>query len=44
MFAQNNIYGLVVATAMNRVHGTEEYTRVSELVKVTEILINFITG
>lgn len=44
VFAQNNIYGLVVATAMNKVHGTEEYTRASDLVKVTEILINLITG
>ncbi|MBR6381857.1 MAG: M20/M25/M40 family metallo-hydrolase [Lachnospiraceae bacterium] len=38
-FAQHGIEGLVVASAMQNVHTTEEYTTVSDLVKVAELAV-----
>ena len=38
VFAQHGIEGLVIATSMNQVHSCREYTNLSEIAQVTEIL------
>lgn len=39
VFAQHGIEGLVIATSMNQVHSCREYTNLSEISQVTQILI-----
>ena len=39
VFAQHGIEGLVIATSMNQVHSCREYTNLSEIAQVTQILI-----
>ncbi len=42
VFALHGIKGLVLSTAMNRVHSCEEYTQVSELVKSAEVVVQLL--
>lgn len=39
VFSQHGIEGLVIATSMNQVHSCREYTNLSEIAQVTQILI-----
>ena len=39
VFAQHGIEGLVIATSMNQVHSCREYTNLSEIGQVVQILV-----
>lgn len=39
VFAQHGIEGLVIATSMNQVHSCREYTNLSEIGQVIQILV-----
>ena len=43
VFALNGIEGIVTASSMNNVHSCEEYTNVTEMEKVSEILVELVT-
>jgi tripeptide aminopeptidase len=43
VFAQNDITGIVTATAMNSCHTTEEWTTVRELTKASELALRLMT-
>ncbi len=44
VFAKHGISGLVLATAMNKVHSVEEYTTLDELVKISSLVVNLLTN
>lgn len=43
-YANNGIKGIVIASAMNACHSCEEWTKVSDMCKVTEILLEMVKG
>ncbi len=42
-FVLHGITGIVIACGMNKVHSTEEYTLVSELIKCSKIVYELMT-
>lgn len=42
VFAEHGIEGIVLATAMNKVHSTEEYTTIDELTRITELVVELL--
>lgn len=42
-FLLNDITGIVLACAMNQVHSCDEYTTISELMKITNIVLSLMT-
>ena len=43
VFACNGIEGIVAACSMNNVHSCQEYANVSEIAKVSEVLVELVT-
>jgi tripeptide aminopeptidase len=44
VIAQNDIKGIVVANAMNRVHALDEFTTVEELIRIADLTLALMTG
>ncbi|SHJ47036.1 M20/M25/M40 family metallo-hydrolase [Parasporobacterium paucivorans] len=43
VYAQKGIKGIVISTAMNRVHTCDEYSDIKELVNSSEVVVNLLT-
>lgn len=44
IIAQNGIVGLVLASAMNRVHACDEFTTVEEIIRIAELTLQLMTS